>query len=219
MRRLVVNTFLTLDGVMQGPGGPEEDPTGGFTHGGWSVNYWDEQMGQRMGEFMGKPFDLLLGRKTYEVFASHWPYSEEPGADSLNNAGKYVASRTLKRVDWKNSQLLQGDVGKAVEELKRQDGPAIQVHCSSNLIQTLLKHDLVDEFGIWIFPVVIGSGKRLFGEGAIPRGLQLLDSASFSTGVTYSRYQRAGGLEYGTFELKEPSPEELERREKLQGQG
>ena len=139
MRKLTINTFLTLDGVMQAPGGPEEDPTAGFAHGGWSVKYWDDTMGQRMDEFMGKPFDLVLGRKTYEIFAAHWPHAgDDPAAVALNTATKYVASRTLKSVDWKNSQLIKGDVAQEVAKLKRQDGPEIQVHGSANLIQTLL---------------------------------------------------------------------------------
>ena len=150
MRKLVVNTFTTLDGVMQAPGGPEEDPTGGFEHGGWSAGYWDEAMGQWMGDFMGAPFDLLLGRKTYEIFAAHWPHAQdEPGAEQLNAATKYVASRTLNSVDWENSQLLEGDVADAIARLKEQEGPALQVHGSSNLIQTLLRHDLIDEFRVW----------------------------------------------------------------------
>src|SRR5215207_5000726 len=174
MRKLAVSTFLTLDGVMQAPGGPEEDPTGGFTHGGWSVNYWDELMGQAMGEAMSRPFDLLLGRKTYEIFAAHWPYAtDQPAADVLNSATKYVASTTLDAVEWQNSILLEGDVAEAVSRLKEEEGPEIQVHGSGNLIQTLLEHDLVDEYRLWTFPVVLGTGKRLFADGAIPGALKL----------------------------------------------
>jgi dihydrofolate reductase len=216
MRKLIVNTFLTVDGVMQAPGGPEEDPTEGFPHGGWSVNYWDDLMGQRMGEFMGKPFDLLLGRKTYEIFAAYWPYvSENPAADALNSARKYVASRTLDTVDWDNSTLIEGDVAEGVAKLKEQSGPEIQVHGSANLIQTLLEHDLVDEFGLWIFPVVLGSGKRLFADGAVPAGLKLVDSQTSTTGVLIMRYERAGEVEYGTFAMEEPTEAEIERRERL----
>jgi dihydrofolate reductase len=219
MRKLVVNTFLTLDGVMQAPGGPEEDPSGGFTHGGWSVNYWDEQMGQAMGEFMGKPFDLLLGRKTYEIFAAHWPHSEEPGADVLNNARKYVASRTLDSVDWQNSTLLEGDVAEAVAKLKQENGPEIQVHGSGDLIQTLLRHDLVDRFGVWIFPVVLGTGKRLFADGTIPRGFRAVDSWTSTTGVINAAYELAGDIEYGSFALEEPTPAEVARRRGLEDEG
>lgn len=204
MRKLKVTTFLTLDGVMQAPGGPEEDPAGGFTHGGWSVNYWDETMGQDMGEFMGKPFDLLLGRKTYEIFAAHWPrVQDDPAADQLNGARKYVASKTLDRVDWQNSTLIKGDVGEEVAKLKEQPGPEIQVHGSGDLIQTLLKHGLVDEYHLLIFPVVLGSGKRLFADGAIASGLKLVDSRTASTGVIIATYEPAGDVAYGTFALEE----------------
>ena len=215
MRRLLVNTFLTLDGVMQAPGGPEEDPTGGFTHGGWSFNYWDDFMGQRMTETMGKPFDLLLGRKTYEIFAAHWPYADDPAAEILNNAKKYVASRTLDSVDWSNSTLISGDVGEGVAKLKDQAGPEIQVHGSANLIQTLLKHDLIDQYRLFIFPVVLGEGKRLFADGTIPRGLRLTDSTTSTTGVVIATYERGGELEYGSFALDEPTDAEVERRRRL----
>ena len=159
MRPLIVSTFMTLDGVMQAPGGPEEDPSGGFEHGGWSVNYWDEAMMGRMGEAMADGFDLLLGRKTYEIFAAHWPHTDEPGADVLNDATKHVASRTLDEVDWQNSALLEGDLAPAVTALKEQDGPEIQVHGSADLIQSLLEHGLVDEFRLWTFPLVVGPGQ------------------------------------------------------------
>ncbi len=216
MRKLVVNTFTTLDGVMQAPGGPEEDPTGGFEHGGWSVGYWDEAMGQWMGEFMGRPFDLLLGRKTYDIFAAYWPHArDQPGAEQLNAATKHVASRTLKSVEWENSQLLEGDVAEAVARLKEQDGPELQVHGSSNLIQALLRHGLIDEFRVWIFPVVLGSGKRLFGDGAVPAGLELVDSKTSTTGVVFLTYIPAGEPRYGSFEREEPTESELERRARL----
>jgi dihydrofolate reductase len=199
MRRLIVNTFVTLDGVMQAPGGPEEDESGGFTHGGWSFGYWDEGMAERMGELMGKPFDLLLGRKTYEIFAAYWPHTDAPGAAELNGARKHVASRTLDGVEWENSALLEGDVAEAVAKLKAEDGPELQVHGSSGLIQTLLEHDLVDELGVWIFPVVLGTGKRLFGDGAVPAGLKLVDSTAFGSGVLHARYEREGEIKYGSF--------------------
>ena len=215
MRKLVVSTFMTLDGVMQAPGGPGEDPTGGFTHEGWSVNYWDDAMGQRMGELMGKPFDLLLGRKTYEIFAAHWPHATDPGAEVLNSATKHVASRTLAKVDWANSRLIEGDVPEQVAKLKAEDGPEIQVHGSSNLIETLQKHDLVDEYRVMIFPLALGTGKRLFADGTIPAGLRLVDSSASSTGVLMATYERAGEIEYGTFALDEPSEAELARRQAL----
>jgi len=169
VRRLKVSTFVTLDGVMQAPGGPDEDRSGGFTKGGWSVGYWDDRMGQVMGDFMGRPFEMLLGRRTYEIFAAYWPRSTEAGAQALNGARKHVASRTLKNVEWNNSTLIKGDVPMYVSELKKQSGPEIQVHGSGDLIQTLLRNDLVDEFHVWTFPVVLGSGKRLFAGGARSR--------------------------------------------------
>jgi dihydrofolate reductase len=215
MRKLIVSTFLTLDGVMQAPGGPEEDPTGGFEHGGWSFGYWDEAMGTRMDEAMSTAFDLLLGRKTYETFAAHWPYSDEPIADVLNRARKYVASRTLEEVTWQNSVLLRGDVAEAVAALKEEEGPEIQVHGSSGLIQSLLVHGLVDELRLWTFPVVLGTGKRLFGEGTVPAGLELLDSATSTTGVAMATYQTGAAIRYGSFELEEPHQAEIERRAAL----
>jgi dihydrofolate reductase len=222
MRPLIVNTFLTLDGVMQAPGGPEEDPTERFTHGGWSVNHWDEAMGQKMGESMGPdhPFDLLLGRKTYEIFAAFWPHArDQPGAAELNAATKYVASRTLDKVEWENSNLLQGDLAEAVTELKERDGPYIHVHGSANLIQTLLEHDLVDEFRLMIFPIVLGSGKRLFGDGTIPAAFEVTDSQTATTGVLLVNYKRAGDVQYGSFASPEPTEAELERRRKMAVEG
>ncbi len=215
MRKLVVSTFLSLDGVMQGPGGPEEDPSGGFTHGGWSVNYWDDVMGKVMGEAFSQPFELLLGRRTYEIFAAHWPYvTDDPGADKLNSIPKHVASTTLDRVDWNNSTLIAGDVATYVAALKNQDGPEIQVHGSGDLIQTLLKHDLVDEFRAWTFPVLVGAGKRLFGDGTVASGLRLVDTRISGTGVVMATYQRAGDIDYGTFALDEPTDAEVARRTK-----
>jgi dihydrofolate reductase len=216
MRKLTVNTFTTLDGVMQAPGGPEEDPAGGFEHGGWSAGYWDDAMGEWMGEFMGKPFDLVLGRTTYEIFAAHWPHArDQPGAEQLNAATKYVASRTLDSVEWENSQLLEGEVADAIARLKEQDGPELQVHGSANLIQTLLRHNLIDEFRVWIFPVVLGGGKRLFGDGTVPAGLELADSKTSTTGVVFLTYTPAGEPRYGSFALEEPTEAELERRRQL----
>ena len=145
MRKLIVSTFLTLDGVMQAPGGPGEDDSGGFAHGGWSVNYWDEQMGQVMGEAMSVPFDLVLGRKTYDIFAAYWPHApEEAGAKPLNEATKYVASRGQPKLEWSRSVLIEGDAAEGVAALKKGDGPELQVQGSANLIQTLLRHGLID---------------------------------------------------------------------------
>lgn len=201
MRKLLVTTFLTLDGVMQAPGGPEEDAEGGFRHGGWSVNYWDDTMNEVMGETMGKPFDLVLGRKTYEIFAAYWPNaSHEEVAKPLNDATKYVASRTLTSLEWQNSVLIEGDVAQGVAALKEGDGPELQVHGSANLIQTLLKHELVDEFQLLVFPVLLGKGKHLFADGTIPSGLKLVDHKVASTGVTIGRYVPAGEVVLGSFD-------------------
>lgn len=202
MRKLVTITFVTLDGIMQAPGGPGEDDSGGFECGGWSVNYWDDMMGQVMGENFAKQPELLLGRKTYEIFAAFWPNAkDEPGADNLNNARKYVVSTTLDKVDWNNSTLIKGDVAKEITRLKRLDGPELQVHGSSNLIQTLLKHNLIDEMQLWIFPVAVGNGKRLFGEGTNPSDFKLLDSRTSSTEVIIATYEQRGELKTGTFAL------------------
>ena len=203
MRRLLVNTFLTLDGVMQAPGGPEEDRSGGFDHGGWSVNYWDERMGEVMGEALSRPFALVLGRRTYDIFAAHWPHaSEEEGAATFNEATKYVASRSNPTLEWANSELIEGDAAEGVAALKEEDGPELQVHGSSALLQTLIRHGLVDEFRLWVFPVVVGSGKRLFGDGTSAAGLRLVDSTVSSTGVVMGTYEPAGELVTGSFALE-----------------
>jgi dihydrofolate reductase len=202
MRKLIVSSFLTLDGVMQAPGGPGEDDSGGFAQGGWSVNYWDEQMGQVMGEAMSAPFDLLLGRKTYDIFAAFWPNApEEAGGKPLNDATKYVASRSRPALEWSNSVLIEGDAAEGIAALKQGDGPELQVHGSGNLIQTLLRHNLVDEYRLWVFPLVIGSGKRLFSDGTVPAGLKLVDSTVSSTGVVIGRYEPAGEIVTGSFAL------------------
>jgi dihydrofolate reductase len=215
MRKLVAVTQMTLDGVMQAPGGPEEDPSGGFEQGGWSVNYFDEVLEKAIGEAMARPFDLLLGRKTYEIFAAHWPYDEGPIAERLNGATKYVASRTLDRLEWNNSTLLEGEVETAVAALKEGDGPELQVYGSSQLLQTLLEHELIDEFRLWIFPVVVGPGKRLFGEATVPAGLTLVDSKVTTAGVVIATYRPAGRIQRGSFAFEEPTEREIERRKRL----
>jgi dihydrofolate reductase len=203
MRKLMVNTFLTLDGVMQAPGGPAEDQDGGFTHGGWSVTYWDDLMGQVIGAAMSQPFDLVLGRRTYDIFAAHWPRAtDDPAAKPLNEATKYVASRGRPKLEWSNSVLIEGDVAQAVAALKAGDGPELQVHGSGNLMQTLLRHDLVDQLRLWVFPLVLGSGKRLFADGTIPAALRLVDSTVSTTGVVIGTYEPAGEVETGSFALE-----------------
>ncbi len=198
MRKIIVLTFVSLDGVMQAPGGPTEDPSGGFVHGGWTVPYFDEFLGEVMTEQMGQPFDLLLGRKTFEIFASYWPFHLEEGA-GINAATKYVASTTLKTHTWSKSVFLNGDAAAEIRKLKQQDGPDLQVHGSSNLIQTLLKHDLVDEFWLKIFPVTVGPGKRLFDQGTLPGAYSLVESKSSPQGVIVATFKRAGELKTGSF--------------------
>ena len=201
MRKLIVQTFLTLDGVMQAPGGPGEDDDGGFAYGGWSVNYWDDQMGQVMGEATSTPFAMVLGRRTYDIMAAYWPTApEEEGAKVFNDATKYVASRSRPNLEaWTNSILIEGDAADGLAALKREDGPELQVHGSANLIQTLLRHNLVDQYRLWVFPVVIGSGKRLFADGTVPVGLRLADSKVSSTGVVMGTWQPAGEIATGSF--------------------
>jgi dihydrofolate reductase len=215
VRKVVVVTQMTLDGVMQGPGGTEEDPSGGFEQGGWSVNYWDQVLEEAIGEAMARPFDLLLGRKTYEIFAAHWPYDEGPFAEHLNSATKYVASRTLNSLDWSNSTLIEGEVETAVPELKAEDGPELQVHGSSELVQTLLAHELIDEFRLFIFPAVVGPGKRLFGEGTVPASLTLVDSKVTTAGVIIATYRPARRIQRGSFAFEVPTEREMERRKRL----
>ena len=192
MRNLAVLTFLTLDGVMQAPGHSEEDTSGDFKHGGWAARYWEEVMEQVNEEAMAAPFDLLFGRKTYESFAAYWPnVSNNPHAEKLNNATKYVATSTLSKLEWKNSTPITGDIASEVSRLKGQDGPLIQVHGSSQLIQTLLSHELIDEFRLWTFPLVVGPGKRLFGQDTLPTNLTLVKTKTTSNGVMMSIYRCA----------------------------
>jgi dihydrofolate reductase len=198
MRKLTILTFISMDGVMQAPGGPGEDTSGGFRYGGWTVPYFDESLGQVMGEQMGQPFDLLLGRKTFEIFASYWPHHEEEGA-AINNATKYVASNTLSEHPWRKTIFLKGDVAGQIQALKQQEGPGLQVHGSGELIQTLLAHDLVDELWLKIFPVTLGTGKRLFAAGTVPAAYTLVEARATPTGVIVASYRRAGDVETGSF--------------------
>jgi dihydrofolate reductase len=199
LRNLVVLSFVTLDGVMQAPGGPAEDTSGNFKYGGWTVSYWDNIMADVMAIQMGKPFDLLLGRKTYEIFAAYWPHATNEPAQKLNEAKKYVVSTKLTSLDWNNSTLVTGEIVDIIKKLKIQDGPEIQVHGSSNLIQTLLQNDLVDEFRLKIFPLTIGTGKRLFGDGTIPAAFRLVESKISTKGVIVATYVRDGEIKTGSF--------------------
>jgi dihydrofolate reductase len=195
MRKIIVLSFITIDGVMQAPGGPEEDTSGSFKYGGWTVPYFDEFLGEVMGEQMGKPFDLLLGRKTFEIFATYWPHHESP----INEATKYVASNTLTKHEWKKTVFLKGDVAEAISQLKEEAGPDLQVHGSGQFIQTLLKYDLVDEFWLKVFPVTLGGGKRLFAEGALPAAFKLFESKVSPSGVIVANYERSGEVKTGSF--------------------
>jgi dihydrofolate reductase len=218
MRKLIASTFVSLDGVMQAPGGPDEDPTGAFPFGGWTFNYWDEAMGRSMNGFDGKDRELVLGRRTYEIFEAYWPYqpADNPIAQSLNAARKHVASRTLNnKLDWNNSTLLGNDVPAALAALKQEAGQDLQIIGSGNLIQTLRAASLIDEYNVWTFPVVLGRGKRLFEVGAAPGALRLVASQASSTGVVMSTYVPAGDVPLGSFVQTEPSAKEIPRRAKL----
>jgi dihydrofolate reductase len=218
MRRIIPATLVSLDGVMQAPGGPQEDPTGGFTLGGWTAPHFNETLGASVGDIFGQPYDLLLGRKTYDIFAAHWPYITDPNdqiAVVFNRVKKYVASRTSPKLDWQNSQLLGPDVVAALRTLKSQDGPDLLVWGSSDLLQTLWREDLVNEYCVMIFPLVLGKGKRLFADGSKPAGLKLVRSQTFPTGVMVANYQPDGAVKTGGFQLAEPSEAELARRRNL----
>lgn len=202
MRKIVALTFLSLDGVMQAPGGPKEDTSGGFTFGGWTVPFFDDATGEAMGKQMGVPFDLLLGRKTYDIFAGYWPkqdQAENSAAAPLNQATKYVVSNNSPKLSWEKSVLITGDVVAKIKELKAGDGPMLQVYGSGNMLQTLLKADLVDELWLKIFPVTLGKGKRLFGEGTIPAAFTLFESTVSPSGVIIASYRRNGDVKTGSF--------------------
>ena len=200
MRKLVVTTFVTLDGVMQAPGGPGEDPSGGFSYEGWLVPFFDDAMGEQVTEWFVGAEDFLLGRTTYDIFYASWPkmLSDDPVSQGLNFKPKHVASRTLTSVEWETADLLGDDVPGAIRALKEKDGGELQVHGSAGLIQTLLAEDLIDELRLIVFPVALGQGKRLFGEGTIPRSWRLLSSKTTPTGAVMAAYERAGDVETGT---------------------
>lgn len=216
MRRIVAATFVSLDGVMQAPGGPEEDPTGDFRFGGWTFPIFDEETGAALGGIFEKPFDLLLGRKTYDIFAAHWPHAgDDPIATAFNSVTKYVATHSHATLAWQNSKSLGDDIVATLKSIKQSDGPDLLIQGSSNLIQTLLQHALIDEFTLLIFPVVLGNGKRLFGNGTTPSAMKLTKSRSFGSGVIVATYEPDGEVKTGSFQLTDPSPEEIERRKNL----
>ena len=201
MRKIVVLSFISLDGVMQAPGGPDEDMSSDFKYGGWTVPFFDDKAGEWMGEQMSMPFDLLLGRKTYDIFAGYWPNQDPNGpvADPFNKATKYVVSHSSPELTWNGSELIDGDVVEKLKELKEQDGPMLQVHGSGNMIQTLLRNDLVDELWLKTFPVTLGKGKKLFAEGTTPASFELIDSNVSPSGVIFANYKRAGDVKTGSF--------------------
>lgn len=201
MRSIITTTFVTADGVMQAPGGPEEDTSGGFAYGGWTFPYWDDGMGAIMDGFMGLPFELLLGRRTYDIFAAYWPHAKEAPsvAKPFNATRKYVVSHHDIKLSWNNSTLITGDVVAELRKLKELDRPDLWVHGSGNLIQTLLAHHLIDRMHVWMFPVTVGSGKRLFAEGTQPQEFKLLDSKISTTGVVIATYEPSGTVKTGSF--------------------
>ncbi|MCE9957643.1 dihydrofolate reductase family protein [Aeromonas rivipollensis] len=217
MRRVVASAFVSLDGIMQAPGGREEDPTGGFTLGGWMAGYASDDMDIGAAGFDGGGRELLLGRRTYEIFEAYWPYqpAAHPIAKTLNAAKKHVASRTLTSLHWHNSSLLQGDAVSAIGALKAQAGPDMQLIGSGNLLQSLQAAALIDEYNIWIFPLVLGRGKRLFGEAARPAALRLVRTRVSASGVVMSTYVPDGDIKPGSFASTEPSERELARRKKM----
>ncbi|UVK51208.1 dihydrofolate reductase family protein [Mesorhizobium sp. AR02] len=212
MRKIIAATFVSLDGVMQAPGGPEEDPVGGFKFGGWTFHYFDEVGGAAMEELFSKPFALLLGRRTYDIFAAYWPYQKDPIADAFNPATKYVATHRPDTLTWQNTQSLGPDIVATVRRLSQEDGPDLLIQGSGNLIQTLLANGLIDEIRLMIFPLVLGKGKRLFGDDAMPAAFKLVKSQTSSTGVIMATYERGGEIKTGSFAQETPSDAELERR-------
>lgn len=219
MRKIIGGIFQSLDGVMQAPGGPPEDPTGGFELGGWSATFWDGMMGTAMGGLFSNPFDLLLGRKTYEIFAAHWPYvgPEDPIGQAFTNAAKYVVTHGSEPLEWQNSHRL-GDIA-AVRTIKQGDGPDILIQGSTTLYPQLLEAGLIDRLFVMTFPLVLGKGKRLFGAGTPSGALKLISHDVSSTGVVIATYEPAGPVPTGTFELPEPSPAEIRRRERMKREG
>ena len=222
MRKVIVAAFVSIDGVMQAPGGPQEDPTSGFSYGGWVAPLVDEVFGNEIDKLFGQAYDLLLGRKTYEIFAAHWPYAEGGPDDSVartfNSVTKYVATRKGLDLTWKNSVPLR-DATLDVTRLKQEDGPALITQGSTNLIQTLLASDLVDEINLFTFPVVLGEGKKLFGKGAMGAAFKLANCQVSPNGIVISQYLRDGAVKTGDFAMDPPTPVEVARREKMQREG
>jgi len=219
MRKIVGAAFVSLDGVMQAPGGPDEDPTGGFAFGGWTSPYWDEKLGAAMETLFAAPFDLLLGRKTYEIFAAHWPhYAENPIGETFNRVAKHVVTSSTAPLSWANSHAINDGI-EGVARLKASNGPDLLIQGSSALYPALLEKSLIDRVLLMTFPVVLGTGKRLFAQGVRPGALKLIDSKVSTTGVLIASYEPAGAVEHGSFATKAPSQAELARREKMKREG
>jgi dihydrofolate reductase len=216
MRKLIAAAFVSLDGVMQAPGGPDEDPTGGFPYGGWSVNHWDAAMEAQMGEAFARPFELLLGRRTYEIFAAHWGFTQDEPGPLFTGITKYVATSSDEPLVWANSVKVEGDVPAAVAKLKQSHGPDLLTQGSSVLVGSLLAAGLVDELSLMTFPVILGHGKRWYGEDARAGEWELLSSRTATTGVIMSRYRPKGPVSTGSFAFAEPNEAEMQRRAKLQ---
>ena len=214
MRKIIIATYLTMDGVLQAPGGPEEDPSNGFKWGGWSFYYWDDLMNNFLDKIMSGPFDLLLGRRTYEIFAAHWPYQKNAIGDTFNRINKYVVATTPIDLSWKNSTQISRDVVNELKKLKNEDGPDLLVWVSSRLIQTLLSNRLVDVLHTWVYPITIGEGKKLFAEGTQAQQWKLTESVLSTTGVVIASYVPDGEVKFGSFVPDEPSEAELARRKK-----
>lgn len=199
MRKLIVHEHISLDGVIQAPGGPDEDASGGFAYGGWSAPYQNETVSTRLSKQMNSPFDLLLGRKTYDIWAPYWPQHAEVWPNA-NEATKYVASNTMTSGEWGPYKFLKGNIAEEIAQIKQQEGADLHLWGSGDLVQTLMQHDLVDVFWLIIYPVTLGSGKRLFAGGTIPAAFKLIDSAVASNGVIVVNYERAGAVELGNID-------------------
>jgi dihydrofolate reductase len=216
MRKITGGVFQSLDGVIQAPGGPTEDPTKGFKMGGWSFNYWDTMMGDAMGSVFSSPFDLLLGRKTYEIFAAHWPFmTDDPTGELFDRVNKYVVTSFKQPLSWQHSHILNGDISAAISALKASEGPDLLVQGSSELYPMLFNNRLLDRLFVLTFPVVLGGGKKLFAQGLLPFAMKLVDHKVSTTGVILSTYEPAGDIPLGTFERGEPSKPEMARRKRM----
>ena len=227
MRKIIVKAFTSLDGVMQAPGGPEEDPSGGFEHGGWLPAFWDDEIGVAIDSIFAEPFDLLLGRRTYDIFAAHWPHVQQDAsaedfdassADvsrAFNRATKYVATHRPESLGWQNSQALGADPVARLRDLKKSEGPNLLTQGSSEVLRMLFENDLVDELRLFVFPIILGKGKRVFTSGAAPATLKLAASKVSPSGVFIATYDRVGEITIGSFAFETPTEAEIERRKNL----